>query len=263
MQQLNLLRFTLLPGTPLTGHLAKTAGLRDFLKAKDLRKLAGSEAEVEERLSYQKILDAQNATSLEDALVEGLEIAVPYYMRVGEIIWRGVEQNHDSLLHLSQTSSKTIEDLFFHSRQALERDVLIRSVASLRVVAAIGELRIKDSKAKAALGQEFDPPARYFMYACVIGMLATCLMKSWETPSSSVARRRNLVDISTEMRSGASMVYKDAMQDGLFKNATKATRMFWQLESQEGEVEADLDILESKTRPFDSMKDYLAATKTS
>jgi hypothetical protein len=232
---------------PTSLFVLNLAGLDHDLDSENTFELRSLESEFVRNVHVERFLRARGNKAFEEGFTQSYGVALDYYVESSAIIWRGLDHDYDKLLRLSRVSSEKVERVFFDHVGKLKPQTFISSVASLRVLAEVAEWVIVAEKDK----NQGNPPVDYLSKIALVTFLTWCLV-AYLTDQAKRATKENIDSICEAVKVLAEEILQQALKERLPRLVGETQEWFWNVEWQEGEVEADLDKHFNRVDRFDS-----------
>lgn len=249
--------FSVPPGAYPTGLVLEVFGQLDERAAIRLRQI---EQELTERAPTAPALRASSDDQCILEFVNALLVAEDYYKESGTIIWRALDHDYQKLLHLSANSTEVLEREFLEHGTHLKPLTFIDAVASLRILAKVGEWVILSEKQK--IDNKLELPGDFLFLFMVATFLTSCLLDHIRKTVRG-AKPRNLRTLAKGLMEIACTAHQMALDQSLPQAVGEENLWYWSPNWQAGEAEADLDRLRGRVKRFSSAEHLIQSLKSS
>jgi hypothetical protein len=249
--------FPVPPGAYPTGLASEVFEQLDERAANRLRQI---EQELAEHAPTAPALRASSNEQLFSRAMDALMVAEDYYIESGTIIWRALDHDYQRLLNLSANSTEVVEREFLEHATHLKPLTFIDAVASLRVLAKVGEWVILSEKKKTDNKREL--PVEFLLHFMMATFLTSCLLDHIRKTVRG-AKPRNLRTLAKFLMEIACSAYRMALDQSLPQAVGEENHWYWSPNWQEGEAEADLDRLRGRIDRFGSAEHLIQSLKRS
>lgn len=237
---------------PTSLSVLNIASLEHELDKTSTGRLRALEKDFLNDVHVEHALRARNVKAFQEYLLQSYRRAIIYYVESSIVVWRALNHDYDRLLRLSQIASSTLETAFFLNFEKLGRQPFLDTVSGLRVLARVAEWVILGEKSKNAGVLPID----YLSKISLVTFLTWAVL-AYITGQVKRPVKANVEEITGAIRFIADQIYRDAIAKGLPEMVGEEQEWFWNVEWQEGAIEAELEKRSGDVKSFSSAESLI------